>query len=104
MTKLSVPTGFKDIDANWVLGLVCHINAININNGFKDLKVISLSIHCQPNTEGVLSDICKVFIHVEDLSRKQEIVHNLFIKIIPHQFRQLVTTHHLFDREIAFYR
>ncbi len=98
---LPVPTGYADITADWVLNLVCHLHQIPSP---KDLRVVSLSIKCQPNNEGVLSDITKVSVHVQVGKKSTEIVHNLFIKIIPHHYRKLVITHRLFDREIMYYR
>lgn len=102
---LFIPIGLGDITVDWVLALVKHMNHFGPD---EELRVRSVSINCQPNTEGVLSDICKVFIHVDKVvvkndAAKKSFIHNLFIKIIPSQFRKLVTSHRLFDREIVLY-
>ena len=95
---LSVPVELSDVNSDWVLALVCHINQLR-----SEPQILGLEIHPEPNCEGVLSDICKVFIHVKT-AENHNFVYNLFVKIIPRRFKSIVTSHRLFNKEIAFYR
>ena len=99
--KLPVPTGLKEIDRPWVLALICLID--NVKN-VDELKVVQLDIQIQPNTEGVLSDICKVRVEVKHGPTDVYLSHRWFIKVVPQNFKSIVTKHRLFNKEIAFYR
>lgn len=97
--KLSVPNKLTDINTQWILALLLQIDkdcpATN------QLQVLHFTLQIQPNNQGVLSDICKVYFAVK--SEKYSVSHKWFIKIIPHQLRSLVQRHRLFEREITFY-
>jgi hypothetical protein len=57
-----------------------------------------------------LSDISKVFVHLEiqkdekGKKTRKPIILNLFVKIVPEHLSSLVMRHRLFEREITFYR
>jgi len=103
--NLSVPTRLEDVDRKWLINLVCLVDNINC---VEDVKVVQYDMQIQPNTDGVLSDICKVHIDVEAGSEVNSegtciISHQWFLKVVPKRFKQLVTKHRLFEKEIAFY-
>ena len=93
--KPSVPIELRNVDKNWALSLLCHIQ------NTQDVQVTHLNID-MPKSDTVLSDICKIDIEATVGSRHLNC--KWFVKIIPKRFKDLVIRHSLFEKEIAFYR
>ena len=98
---LSIPKCLQEINSEWILELICLIEHIDCSDV---VKIQKFKIQNQTNNEGVLSDICKVFVQFHNCRKKQDIRHDLFIKYIPQKFKSMVTKHRLFEKEITFYR
>lgn len=98
--ELVIPKTISDITEDWLLSVVCHVNSIDI----EDIsKVLSVEITVPSDPGGVLSDICKCFVHLETKKRRV-LSHSLFVKVVPVKMKDIVTRHELFQREIVFYR
>ena len=105
--KPKIPTELRNVDKNWALSVLCHIqNSENsYNPDFQQFEPdVNTFVEIEiPKVDTVLSDICKVHIRIQNENGVAEI-HEWFVKIIPSQFKNLVTKHKLFEKEIAFYR
>ena len=66
---LSIPKCLQEINSEWILELICLIEHIDCSDF---VKIQKLKIQNQTNNEGVLSDICKVFVQFYDCRKKNK--------------------------------
>eukprot|EP00095_Tigriopus_kingsejongensis_P006152 maker-scaffold40_size501252-snap-gene-0.13 protein:Tk06152 transcript:maker-scaffold40_size501252-snap-gene-0.13-mRNA-1 annotation:"PREDICTED: uncharacterized protein LOC102673307" len=102
-----IPKDLSAITPDWVLDLALYLNGLERQE--EKYKVIQVDIgRHEADSEGVLSDILKVFCHLElrkdPGSHGRTVMYNWFVKVIPRQMSDLVQKAQLFQKEIAFYR
>lgn len=104
-SMLRIPASVEDIDREWVSRLVGLVSG----DGECEVRIISLEKVHDVSSEGVLSDVAKIFVHASVTAagkdkKPRPVTHNFFVKVVPTHLVPLVKRHKLFEREIIFYR
>ncbi|XP_059080164.1 uncharacterized protein LOC131878256 isoform X2 [Tigriopus californicus] len=102
-----IPKDLSGITYDWVLKLALHLNDLDQSEERHKVVQIEIDRH-EAYMEGALSDIMKVFVHLEirknSGSIERTVMYNWFVKVVPRLMSAMVQKHGLFQREIIFYR
>lgn len=102
-----IPKDLSGVTYDWALNLALHLNGISKSEERHKVVQIEIDRH-EAYLEGALSDITKVFVHLEIRkdpgSMERTVMYNWFVKVVPTLMKGMVQKHDLFQREITFYK